>query len=174
MSLRRGQTCVTAAKGKCCAWHMGLNESKTQMSIQKAHSQLKKGAFWAMASARFTYVEETGIKSVSCKANRRPERSDVGFGQRINKPAAGPRVGAVPGRPLCTQEGRTHGRKQHAEASRNVSTVSTRHLPHLPTPSACHCFNRMYVRVCVCVLNCKSVYVCVCVRVCLWQPACNL
>lgn len=77
-----------------------------------------------MASARFTYVEETGIKSVSCKANRSQEtktksgerggRSEAGFGQRINKQAAaaaaGPRVGAVPG-PLCAyrKEGRTEG-----------------------------------------------------------------
>lgn len=62
-----------------------METNETQMSSQKGqHSvESKKGTLWAMAlSACFTYVEETGIKSVSLKANsKQQEEEEEGYGK---------------------------------------------------------------------------------------------
>lgn len=58
---------------------------------------------------------------------------------------------------LCIQEGwRAHGRKQHAEGSRNVSTVAVAASPAL---------FQQEVRSSMCERVCQSLSVCVCQRV---------
>lgn len=83
--------------------------------------------------ACFTYVEETGIKSVSSKANSKQKEKEGG-GLRdagLTSLVLGADTGAVLS-VLCIQEGwRALGRKQHAEGSRNVSTVAVAASPAL-------------------------------------------
>jgi len=104
-------------------------------------------------SGRFTYVEEMGIKSVSCKTNRSRGKRVDGLTSLL------PWMEPAWSSSSCIQEGRTHGRKQHAEGlKKRVSTVAV--------AASLHCFNRMCVQVCATL----CMWVFKCVRV--WMPVC--
>lgn len=110
-------------------------------------------------SARFTYVEETGIKSVSCKANREGASGRTRWdGQRINKLGAGPAVGTGPG-PVHT--GRKDARKEatRRRLKKRVYCCRGSFLPPSGIVSTGCAFES--VPVCMCVRVCAGVCECV-------------